>query len=343
MGMTLTDRSAIENIVIAQLGVPPASIYNTTSNLLPRVWWVAPGGADGVYNGYMTSPFLTIKRAIRQAVDGDIILVAPGSYAETIDIGSGDATSGSSSTNGYAKKGLKIIGCGGGHNGVVQIIGDGATAQASLRVRTDYLAGFWLKGLELDTNGLTQSALHLVTNNTASGSQSNPAIRFVVEDVSVRSNDPGCGIMLEGATLGIFRRLVINGPTIGIGFTGSDNNTPSDLTFEDVDFSNAGFSSTQTACIASTPNDTTFTAGSNAVGALTGVVFKRANFFDRGTGAGGGTNFINIGSGVTAASCGVYDANFATQPTNGTNKVATLPSNFIVMGYGTTGRVNLVG
>lgn len=350
MGMSLTDRSAIENIVIAQLGVPPASIFNTTSNLLPRVWWVAPGGSDGVDNGYMTSPFLTIKRAIRQAVDGDIILVAPGSYAETLDIGSGDATSGSPSTNGYAKRGLKIIGAGVGehfgHTGRVQIIGDGTTAQPTVRVRGGFEGGFLLKNMELDTNGLSQPACEIITDDVASAPAATSVnYRFTLDNLAVRSDDPNIGFLFTGATLGDIRKILANGPTTaGIAFTGSDSNLPSDLVFEDLEFYN-GTSSTTAADVAMVSGPSATNGAFNVISGinLANVQFRTVKFGSPGTGAGGSTNYINFPSGATCLNVTFYDCWFGTAPTNGTNKIATLPTDVVVLGHGTSGLVSLKG
>lgn len=344
--MLLTDRSAIENIVIAQLGVPPASIFNTTSNLLPRVWWVAAGGNDGAGNGYMTAPFLTVKRAVRQARDYDVILVSGSSYAETIDIGSGDTSYGSSSTQGYQKIGLKIVGAGVGagygHTGLVQIIGDGATAQPTLRVRGGYASGFLLKNLELDSNGVAQPAFEIISDDASAAPGASAAhYRFTLDNVAVRSNDPAVGFLFTGATLGDVKNLYINGPTsFGLAFTAGPSGQVSDLKFENIEFANS-FSGTQTANIATCASNAGNGFTVAAVQSMVAVNMERVKFNL------GPTNFINIpkdaGAVNLCTNCSIYDARFPTAPTSGTNGVATLPTNFVVLGHGTSGLVSLKG
>lgn len=351
--MLLTDRSAIENIVIAQLGIPPSSIFDTVSNELPRVYWVAPGGYDGVGNGYMTSPFLTIKRAIRQAKDGrgDIILVGgSGSFAETIDIGSGDTSFGSFSTSGYAKRYLKIIGCGVGmgvgHNGLVQIVGDGSTAQPTVRVRGGYESGFLLKNIELDTSGVAQPAFEIITDDTSAAPGPTVAnYRFTLDNVAVRSNDPNIGFLFTGATLGDISNLVVNGPTTaGIAFAGSPSNFCSDLLFKNLMLYN-GFSGTTVADLAMLVSNSATNNGFNTIGGtnLTNIIFDGIAFGSTSTGAGGSTNYINYPSTSTCVNVAHYNCKFGTQPTSGTNKVATLPTNVVVSGIGTTAGVFLKG
>jgi hypothetical protein len=348
--MQLTDRDAISNIVIAQLGVSPSSIFDTTSNELPRVFWVAKGGYDGVGNGYMTSPFLTWRRAIRECKDGrgDIIIGGPGEYAETLDIGSGSTTSGAFSTDGYAKRNVKLIGggvgAGFGHSGLVQIIGDGASAQPTIRVRGGYERGFLLKNMELDTNLLSQPAFEIITDDASAAPGATVSnYRFTLDNLAVRSRRPNIGFLFTGATLGDISNLVANGPTMcGVGFAGSPSNYCSDLIFKNLVFYN-GFSTTTVADLATLISNSAVNNGFNTIGGqnLTNVLFDDLAFGSVATGAGGATNFINyLGSMTNVVH---YNCKFPRQPTNGTNGIATLPTNVVVSGIGTTAGVFLAG
>lgn len=344
-----TDRTTLEATLIAAAGLFPSSIIDSSSSAeLPHFYWTAtnaPTGSDGTGNGTFSHPFKTIKRAIRECKDGrgDYVLIAPGSYAETIDIGSGSTSSGSLSTDGYQKRNLHLIGTPqGGHNGIVQIIGDGSTAQPTLRVKSGYATGFVLKGLELDTNGLSQAALEIQTSDTgAAPAASSAYYRWLIEDVAIRSNDPAVGFLFTGATLGTVKRCSINGPTVAnIAFGSSASNNPSDITLEDLDLFN-GFSGTTTADIATLSNTTSFTLGSN--GTLVNILFKKVTFGSAGTSAGGSTNYINLASATTCTNVMFRDCSFGTAAANGSAKVATLPTNVVVLGHGTSGLVSLKG
>lgn len=298
---SLLERTGVENAILSQLGLSPSPSI-LASRDLPRYYWVSTAaGSDGVGNGGFATPFATIRRAIRESVDarGDTILVAPGSYAENIDIGSGNTTSGSSGS--YQKRNLKIIGVGGGHNGIVQIVGDGSSASATLRVQAGYLTGFVLKNIELDANsaadtGTTaQTALHLVSNDTgASPVASASNYRFEIENVAVRSDDPDVGFLFQGATLGLVRKCWIESPVIGMAFTGSASNNPSDLEFEDIDFRNC-----VTADIATVTGVESSGARTTIVGIyMQNVSFHRPRHWDRG--GTPVTNYVNFPNPVAS-------------------------------------------
>ena len=194
-----------------------------SDGIVPKKFWVSVNGTNGDSNGRPDAPFRTITFALGKCVTarGDTIFVGPGSYAETVDVD---------------KAYVSIIGTGGRHNGITQIVGDGTTARATVRVLEGFLGGFTLKNVELDVTTVTQPALHLETDNTTAGTQANLGMRFLIDNVAVRSAQPNVGILLEGAQVGKISRITMRGPTIGIALCGSTNNTPEDIDFEDIDF-----------------------------------------------------------------------------------------------------------
>ena len=322
-------RTAVEEALLSGVNLHVGAKFS--DGTFPHNFWVSPNGNDGLGNGSFDAPFATVKRGIRQARDnrGDRVIVGSGSYAETVDIGSGGTTYGIS--GGYAKRGLQIIGDDSVHNGRVQIIGDGSTAQATLRVLTDYLAGFVLKHVELDTNGVAQPALHLVTSNTASGSQSNPSIRFAVANVAVRSNDPSVGVLLEGATLGDLHDLHIEGPTLGIALAGSASNIPRDLKFWDIDFMDC-----VTADICTLTQTSPTIIGSP--GALANIQFRRMRHWDRG--GTPVTHYVNmVGAGYVNVH--FFDCWAARDVGDGT--LLELPANVVWIGQSAAAAEYIIG
>lgn len=64
-----------------------ADVHGWDNNVLANVIWVTKGGHDTTGDGTITKPFLTItKAAVEDAGAGNVILVLPGTYAETIDV-----------------------------------------------------------------------------------------------------------------------------------------------------------------------------------------------------------------------------------------------------------------
>lgn len=319
-------------------GLSAAQDPQFTDGIVPKKFWVSPSGADGDANGSPAKPFLTTTFALTKCVSGrgDTIYVGPGSYAESVSVN---------------KANVAIIGTGGRHTGITQIIGSptasssGNGGTATVYVGSGFAAGFRLANVELDTNGVSVPALRIDTNDTgATPAASSAYYRFLVENVDVRSNDPVNGFQFAGATLGLVRKCTINGPQIGIAFTGVQGgaNQPSDLQFEDIDFYN-GMSNTVAADLA-VVNSPISPATINAAGisSLTNIIFKRTGFYNRNIGAGGSTNYINFPSTITVLNVGFHGTYFASQPTNG-SRIATMPTGMVVIGQGSTGLVNLVG
>lgn len=303
-----------------------------SNGIVPRKLWVSPNGTDGDGNGRPDAPFKTITYGISKctAGQGNILYVGPGSYAEDVNVNVAN---------------VAIIGTGNRHTGLTQIIGSGtaATTGATVFVGSTAVTGFVLKNVELDTNLIAQAALAISSNDTgATPTATSGYYRFLIENVDVRSRRPSNGFCFAGATLGKIKSCTINGPTIGIAFCGSANNTPSDLQFEDIEFYN-GFSTTVTADVATVQSLGSTVVG-NAVGSLTNITGKRFNFGSVATGAGGATNFFNLTSTVTCLNVSFVDVNIPRAATNGTNGVNTLPTNVIITGWAqSTTRLALKG
>lgn len=307
-------RSVFEHAILSGAKLHAGARH--TDGTHPYNFWVSASGNDGHGNGSWNNPYASVKRAIRQAANGrgDRILVMPGSYAETIDIGSG-STAGNNTNGGYAKRDLQIIGDDTLYNGRVQIVGDGSTLSPTLKVRGEYIRGFVLKNLELDTpSGLTgdnqQAALELVSDDSgASPSASDDSYRFLVENVAVRSDNPSVGVILTGATLGTLRKLRLQGPNIGLAFTGSDNNNPSDLVIEAVEFMDCV--AADIACISGSQTNAMRT--SIQYRSIGNITFDRTKHLDRaGTPVTNYVNFVGADVGVAAyVNVGFYGCEFA--------------------------------
>lgn len=328
-------RVAFEEALLSGVNLHAGARF--TDGTSPYNFWCAPaasgdgGGLDGLGNGSHERPFATARRAIRQARDGrgDRIILTAGSYAETIDIGSGDSTYGS--TGGYAKRNLQIIGDDSHNPSLVQIVGDGTTATATIRVQSGYLRGFVLKNVELDVTTVTQPALHLVTSDTgATPSATSNYYRFLIENVAVSSAQPNVGILFEGAQMGIIRKIWMRGPTIGIGFAGSSSNNPAELRFEDLDFQDC-----VTADIATVlPSSPTTIAARN----MTNISFLRARHWDRG--GTPVTNYVNFPD-ATMVNVAGHDCRWSRDVADGTLMV--LPVDVVFTGHSAAGVESIIG
>lgn len=281
----------LEEMLLLSGEVAPTSKH--TDGTFPRRFWVTKGGDDGDGNGSFSNPFLTWRRAIRQAVDnrGDWIFVGPGIWRETPDIGAGDTTSGPS--GGYQKRGLHIIGTGSGHTGLTQLVSDGTTDQPTLRVQDGYLSGFTLKHIELDAVDSSDATrarpiLELETSDTGTLTATSADYHFLIEDVHILSDGtPTAGFLFTGATKGTVRNCSIGGVTHGIFFRGSTNNNPSDITFEDIDFLD-----NVTADISCGVLSYITAPSIEALTTLTNIKFLRPRFWDRG--GTPVTNYVNL-------------------------------------------------
>lgn len=322
-------RTALEEALLS--GVNPHAGQKHTDGTFPHNFWVTPNGNDGVGNGSNGAGFSSIKRAIRQAKDGrgDRIMLAMGSYAETIDIGTG--TSDGNISGGYAKKNLQIIGDDTVHNGLVQIVGDGVTNAPTLRVNGGYLRGFVLKNVELDVTTVTQPALSLITDDAAAAPDAiSPYYRFHIENVAVRSNNPSVGFLLAGATLGSIKRCTVQGPIIGIGFCGSLSNRPSDLDLYDISFRDNVTADLATVSSVTNPS---------ILGPcdLTNVTFERMKHWDRG--GTPVTDFINMVG--TFINVHAFDCFWARDVADGT--LTQLPANMVIVGHSGAGVESVIG
>lgn len=230
--------------------------------------------------------FATIQAALDAAVDGQgtAIYVFPGNYAETLAV---------------TKQDIKIIGVPNGDLGRVAIVGDAATARATVRVLTAAIRGFYIANISLDTNGLAQPCLHLQTSDATAAGVNYPTAatsgyRWMVDNISIigsgeTGTPPRNGILLEGATLGVIQNSTIVGCTMGIAFTGNTNNTPSDVKIDNIDFYD-----NITADLATVLNADN--AGTIGPVALTSIRMKELHHYDRG--GTPVTNYVNFSTGT---------------------------------------------
>lgn len=324
-------RTAIDEALLSGVNLHAGAEHS--DGTFPHNFWISPNGNDGAGNGSFNAPYLTVRRGIRQTLDGrgDRLIVTPGSYAETIDIGSG-STNGGNTNGGYAKRNLQILGAPGVHNGITQIVGDGATAAATLRVLSGYLRGFRLADIELDVTTVTQPALHLETDSGEDATATAGSMRFTVQRVSVRSAQPNVGMLFEGATLGDIEDCVLFGPTIGIALTGSGINLPNDLSFKDIDFADC-----VTADIAAV-NTATDPTTIRAV-ALTNIWFERMKHRDRG--GTPVTNYVNLPAGATYINVNGVDCFWARDVADDT--LLVLAADVVFLGHSAAGVESIIG
>lgn len=76
---------------VQTLGIPVYGGYLGFATL-GNTWYVAPDGHDTANGRDVTKPLLTIGRAIARATAGDLILVAPGTYAERFTVSKDNLT-----------------------------------------------------------------------------------------------------------------------------------------------------------------------------------------------------------------------------------------------------------
>ena len=323
-------RSVIEQALLSGANMHVGAKHS--DGTFPHNFWVSSNGNDGTGNGSFEAPYLTVRRFIRQAYDGrgDRGILTMGSYAETIDIGSG-STAGGNTNGGYAKRNLQIIGDDTAHNGLVQIVGDGTTDQPTIRVLTGYLRGFVLKNVELDVTTVTRPALHLTTDDAlAAPSAVSNFYRFLVENVAIRSDGPNCGIVLDGATLGTLRKITMQGPTVGIGFCGNATNNPADLDLEDIDFRDcvtADLATVQSAAVPTTPDGVS----------MTNISHLRMRHWDRG--GTPVTNYVNyVGTMVNVHGTSCFWARDVADDT-----LMVLPADVVFTGHSGAAVESIIG
>lgn len=266
--------------------------------------------------------FATVQAGVNAATDGngDTIWVFPGSYAETLDI---------------TKRDLAIIGASGRHPGRTQIIGDGTTARATIRVDTGFARGFVLANLEVDTNGVARPAVHIVSDNTGALNATYGDAWWWLHNVRVNSgNDtlPSAALYLDAAIAGYVTDCMWANCTIGIAISAGLNLEP-----DNVQFWNNRFWDNVTADIATVQKATTaFTAG--AVLSMTNMHWFRPMFMDRG--GTPVTNYANIAGG-THVNCGFYDFYAARDVADAT--LMQLPVDFIALGHSAGGVESIIG
>lgn len=343
------------NIGIDKLAFPYIVSGKHTDGSLPKVIWVAKGGADAAgatgvsHVGTRKDPFLTIggaNGALRYTVDGrgDRIILGPGTWRENLDFGSGTGTTGTAGR--MNKRDIGIYGSGGAHPGRTQIVGDGTTTGPTLRVRDGYLRGFILSDLEVGavTTGDADRAvpgIDLETNDTAALTATSSDEWAVLRNVDIFSDTTGtAGLILTGATMVKAYNLHISGWIAGIMFRGSANNNPDNCLFYGVEFADnltMDIGATNLVAVGVYPG--TWTMGTLSA---TNVRFYRAMHMDRG--GTPVTNYINWGGGTgtgTTVNCGEWDSYWARDIADGT--LVQIPADFVCQGYSAAGAEFVIG
>lgn len=265
----------------------------------------------------------TIQSALDSVVDGqgDVIYVFPGQYAETLDIN---------------KRDVAIIGVSGRHGGRTQIIGDGATARATIRVTEAFTRGFVLANVEVDTNGLARPGIHIQNDNTGTLSATSNFAWWKLINVRVNSGNatlPSAALYLEGALEGLVYDCMFSDCTIGVALSGNVN-----IGLVDIQFYNTHFQNNVTADIA-TVNfgvTTAFTVPSNPQ-MLQDVQFYGNRYYDRG--GTPVTNYVNVVG--TATNCGDYDFYAARDVADAT--LMLLPIDWIAIGNSAAAAEFIIG
>lgn len=333
----------IELALLSQLGFPPPSKH--TDGTRPHYFWVSPGGADGAGNGSYKEPYLTIRRAIRECVDGrgDVIIVSPGRYRESLDIGSGSTARGA--TDGYAKRDLKLIGAGPVHPGRIQIVSDGTSATPTIRVRDGYLRGFVLASLEVGSTDSSdadraQPLVDLETNDDGTLTALSDDYWAMLKNVRLASGGGATtatlGLVLTGTTMLEVDGLHVQGITRGISFRGSLNNFPDHCFFR-----NCRFMDNVTFDVGTLRSPAQGLWGDPLTGGLdlTNILFDNCQFMDRG--GTPVTNYIDMGNAGTHVNVLFSDCWFARDVAEGT--LLNLAVDDIVLGQDAAGSVNVIG
>ena len=294
--------------------------------------WVDPAGSNnyGLKSLSLDRPLATITRAIALAEStagiynrSAVIHVAPGEYREFVDV---------------TKPDIAIIGSSGRYPGRTRIVGDGATARATMRVLTGNLRGFTLANVLVETGfpgttSLAVPAIFLETSDTAELGANSTDEHFLLDNVMVISDGtPNAGLLLGGATMGRVQNSTFAGCEHGVVFAGSANNNPTDIRFHNIDF----YNNTTADVATSSATPPTVTLGS--VGGMDSIIWSDTNFCD--VGGTPVTNYINlVGAQVNGS---FFNCRFNRAVSDGTLTLLPVGVN-IIASYDVNGHVNIVG
>lgn len=265
--------------------------------------------------------FATVQAGVDAATDGngDTIWVFPGSYPETLDI---------------TKRDLAIIGASGRHPGRTQIIGDGTTARATIRVDTGFARGFVLANIEVDTNLVARPAIHIVSNDAGALNATYTDAWWTLHRVRVNSGNatlPSAALYLEGAIAGEVHDSLFANCTIGIALSSSANLEPDGITFW-----NTRYQDNVTADITTVNRVTTaFLVGQGMN--LNNIQWFQDKFMDRG--GTPVTNYINaVGTMVNVGTYGFYAARDVADGT-----LMQLPADWVAIGWSAAAAEFIIG
>lgn len=96
--------------MLLSIGYAPALIGSQHAQAATRTLYVDPSGSDSTGSGSQSKPWKTIGKAVDASTAGDLILINPGTYAETITIEEKHGTSASPITFKANGAGVKIDG-----------------------------------------------------------------------------------------------------------------------------------------------------------------------------------------------------------------------------------------
>lgn len=332
------------SIGIDKLAFPYIVSGKYTDGSLPKILWVAKGGADSDSSaqGSRGEPFLTasgVRGAFTNTVDGrgDRVILGPGLWRETWNFGSGTGTTGAAGR--MNKRDIGIYGSGGAHSGRTQVVGDGTSLTSTIRVQDGYLRGFILADMELDSvdssnAGRIYPCLELITRDTGTLLATSDDYHARVTNVHVNSDGtPRAGFLLRGTTKAVFERCSTAGVILGIAFDASAENNPDNCRFFDPIFHD-----NVTADVATVRNDGE-AVYSLVVGAtaLTNIYFFRPMFMDRG--GTPVTNYVNLVGAMS--NVGFYDFFAARDVADGT--LMELPVAVIAIGASAAAAEFIIG
>ena len=343
------------SIGIDKLGFPNIISGKHTDGSLPKILWIAKGGADAAgatgvsHVGSRNEPFLTgngTAGAMVYTVDGrgDRLIYGPGIWREDLDFGSGTGTTGVAGR--MNKRDIGIYGSGGAHTGRTQIVGDSTAGgtNPTIRVRDGYLRGFILSDVEVGNEDTADADLanylvELVTEDTgvlvATSSDEYAVLNNVdlISDTTARG-----GLLLTGTTMLKSYGLTVAGCIFGIAFRGSSNNNPDHCRFWDTEFFDNVTADVAAVTLPGGPAQAAVAANVDA-GTLSNIKFTRAHFNDRG--GTPVTNYINLPNGGTYVNVMFFPAWFARDVADDT--LLAVGANVVVIGDDAAGAVNIIG